>query len=626
MGAEAFVKARTENKPIFLSVGYSTCRCQHGEVGGKKLTGLGPSTMTVPKMIVGQALGLQRPLRRLSGRLRSLWYLQPASSTQRLMALRATQGNEIVRSDSPALPFGHPTPPDRAATRRSGFSAEQSRSALRDESRLIGSNRVQGKTAQQSFHLGPHLAACALGLLLLSGCRPDRTPAKSQVPDLPVLTMDHFLPAVREEIAKAYEQARAHPSDAEASGKLGMALEAHDENQGAEICYTRAHALDAKSFRWLYYLGVVEAAQGKNEAGVRSLRQALDLDGSNVPARLRLAGLLLACGDLAAAGDEYGRVLASHPDSAPACYGLGRIRNQQGRTEEAIQYLQRAIALSPHYGAAHYALGLAYRKLGDQARSGDELKRYQKDKASAPPAEDPLMAAVQERSASAVDLLRKTTGLEAQGQIGEAAALEEKVLQLDPKLVQAHINLISLYDRLGQPERAEAHYRAAVALNPDRADCHYNYGVFVFGHHRYREAEAAFRRAIRSNPSYAEAQDNLGFVLEQLGHPDQAIRFYRQAIANRPNFRLAHFHLGRLLASGGAYGAAISEFQQTLEPEDDNTPGYLYALGAAYVRSGDYVNGRRYMTKARDEALARGQRQMLASIDRDLETLGRLTR
>jgi Tfp pilus assembly protein PilF len=275
---------------------------------------------------------------------------------------------------------------------------------------------------------------------------------------------------------------------------------------------------------------------------------------------------------------------------------------------------------------AHYALGLAYRKLRDTARSALELVLYQIVLACVPPAEDPLMAVVQGQSANAVDLLRRAADLDSEGRLGDAAALQEKALALDPSLVQAHINLISLYDRLGQPAVAEGHYHAALALNPNRADCHYNYGVFLFGHHRYGEAEAAFRRAIQINPSYAEAQSNLGFVLEELGRPYEAIQAYRQAIGNQPNYRLAHFHLGRLLASGGDYTAAIRELRQTLEPEDDNTPGYLYALGAAYTRSADYVNGRLYLEKARDEARARGQQQMLASIDRDLETLARLKR
>lgn len=46
----------------------------------------------------------------------------------------------------------------------------------------------------------------------------------------------------------------------------------------------------------------------------------------------------------------------------------------------------------------------------------------------------------------------------------------ELAIEIDPKLVQAHVNLISLYGRLGQVATAETHFRSSLSLDPKQAD------------------------------------------------------------------------------------------------------------------------------------------------------------
>ena len=73
------------------------------------------------------------------------------------------------------------------------------------------------------------------------------------------------------------------------------------------------------------------------------------------------------------------------------------------------------------------------------------------------------------RSPPALSHLKKGVSLKAAGRLPKAVAEHEQPVALDPKLVQAHVNLISLYGRLGQVDKAEQHYHAAVALDPNRA-------------------------------------------------------------------------------------------------------------------------------------------------------------
>jgi len=84
---------------------------------------------------------------------------------------------------------------------------------------------------------------------------------------------------------------------------------------------------------------------------------------------------------------------------------------------------------------------------------------------------------------------------------------------------------------------------------------------------------------------------------------------------------LARFRLGRILANQERFAEAIEELQRALEPEDEQTTAYQYALGATYARAGDRPHALKYLRAAHAAAIARGQANLLLSIDRDLEAL-----
>lgn len=443
----------------------------------------------------------------------------------------------------------------------------------------------------------------------------------SAIPELPRLTLDNFSPGIREHIGEAYSFARSHAEDAGASGRLGMVLQAYGLLQEAEACYRRAMQLEPNSFQWTYYLGAVEADQGHCGTATSTLRLALRIDPGYVPIKLRLANCLLASADWDASGKLYAEIVEQHPDNADAYYGLGRVRAARHDFSGASEAYRRATELFPDFAAAHYALALAYRTLGKTDQAEEQLRLYEKNKTGLPSSGDPLLAEVRALNHSATYQVQYGAELEKQGKLEESAAAHEKALEIDPNLVQAHINLIELYGRLGQFEKAEEHYRAAIRIAPGSAESYYNYGVLLLSAERYSQAEEAFRKTIEINPFHAGAHNNLGYLLERQSNSPEAEVEYRRAIENKPSDRQAHFNLGRILVNQKKFQEGIQELKKTIEPEDESTPRYVYALGAAFARSGDRQNALRYIRQARDAAAARGQAQLLASIDRDLHTL-----
>lgn len=218
----------------------------------------------------------------------------------------------------------------------------------------------------------------------------------------------------------------------------------------------------------------------------------------------------------------------------------------------------------------------------------------------------------------AVDLTGGQAGVR---DVIERALAAARAIAPDPKLARAWVNLISLYARLDQPEKAETAYRSAIKLEPMNAEAHYNFGVFCARAERFPEARMAFQAAVDIDPGNAEALDSHGAIIETTGDGDRAATLYRQALAAKPGLRLAHYHLGRILANQRRFPEAIGEFEKAIEPGDEQTPGYLYALGATHARAGSRAKAIKILKRAHDDAMRRQQLPLAAAIKRDLVKL-----
>ena len=188
-------------------------------------------------------------------------------------------------------------------------------------------------------------------------------------------------------------------------------------------------------------------------------------------------------------------------------------------------------------------------------------------------------------------------------------------------MAQAHANLIGLYGRTRDWQKAEAHYRAVVALGFNLPDAHYDYGVLLGLQEKWDLAADAYRRAIAVNPQHAGARNNLGQILERQRQLEAAAAEYRRAIESQPAFRVARFNLGRMLLALARTDEAIQELEKLKEPRDGEAPRYLFALATAYVRAGRRDEGIKWAGDARTLALEHGQQDLAAAIERELARL-----
>ncbi|OLC73979.1 MAG: hypothetical protein AUH72_22455 [Acidobacteria bacterium 13_1_40CM_4_65_8] len=438
---------------------------------------------------------------------------------------------------------------------------------------------------------------------------------------MPRLALDSYPSPTREAISRAYRDAVARPTDAAAVGTLARTLHAWEQWSAAHDAYSRAQTLAPHVFEWQYLDALVLRRLARHDETASRLEQALRISPGYLPARVALAEAIFESGDLERSARLF-EPLRREPASEPAAeFGLGRIAAADGRHDVAITHLQRAIALFPEWGAAHYALALSYRALGRPDDAQRALERHAQYGPRWPGLEDPVLATVTALRDDAQTDLQRGLKLAEAGDLAGAIAAHEAVLARDGSIAQAHANLISLYGNVGNWAKAEAHYRAVVALGVNLADAHYDYGVLLGLQEKWDLAADAYRQAIAVNPRHARAQNNLGQVLERQRQIEAASAVYRQAVESQPTFRLARFNLGRMLLALGRTDEAILELEKLTQPRDGEAPRYLFALATAYVRAGRKDEGIRWASDAKTLALAHGQSDLAAAIERDLARL-----
>ena len=457
----------------------------------------------------------------------------------------------------------------------------------------------------------------AMGLVG-AGCA--EGPEPREPPPIPAVSPEELSGSAAEEVRTALAALQAAPEDAERNGKLAMLLDAYGRSGAAAALYERAQILDPGALRWRYHLGAARLAQGDSEGAIQAFREALKADPDFAPARRALADALFQANRFEESRAAYEKALDDDPDDPRALVGLARILSATDDFGAASEKLERAVRLAPRYGAAHYELALAYRDLGRDADSRREMAAYEADRNATPP-EDPLRAQVAALRVDASTRIARAAEMEQRGDLQGALREHLAALEEQPEMAQAHINLISLYGRLGEMQKAREHANTALELDPERAELHYNLGVLEASGNRLREAEAAFRKAVELNPNYAAALTNLGQMLETRQRYSEAMALYERAVESQPDYPLGHFHLGRMLLGQNKPAEAAERFRVAVQPETPRSAEAWMGLFAAYAQMGRRDDARQAAGRAKALAQRYGMTELAEAVDREMERL-----
>lgn len=325
-------------------------------------------------------------------------------------------------------------------------------------------------------------------------------------------------------------------------------------------------------------------------------------------------------GDLDAAERLYREILANESRQADAWHLLGLVDYTRGHHSDAIEHIERAIALDasqasfhnhlaealfasgrlteaeascrrglalqPDFSIGHNTLGtvLAARSATDEAiasyRQAIELEpRFAQahynlglaleSQESVPEAEASYRRALLAKPDYPLALHALGVLLQRQQRHAEAVDLYRRIVELQPDHGEAHCNLGSALKELNRPAEAIACYERALTLLPNLAEAHFSLGVIFQAQQQWAKAEGAYRRAVAARPDYAEAFNNLGTLCRNQGKLAEGIRCFERALEVRPDFAEALSNLGNVFMVQGRRTEAMVCYDQALRMRPD---------------------------------------------------------
>jgi len=159
--------------------------------------------------------------------------------------------------------------------------------------------------------------------------------------------------------------------------------------------------------------------------------------------------------------------------------------------DEAIKYLNNALALSPDHYHSHYLLAVVYAKKGNYK---------------------------------------------------EAAASFEKSLELKPGDPEAHIKLADVYRRLNLLDKAEEHYKKAFAID-NSTIASFNLAILYYERGELDQALEYVQKSIQKGNLSAEVFNLQGVLLNQFKRYSEAIISFQNVLKIDPNHAAAAINM-----------------------------------------------------------------------------------
>jgi tetratricopeptide (TPR) repeat protein len=315
--------------------------------------------------------------------------------------------------------------------------------------------------------------------------------------------------------------------------------------------------------------------------------------------------------ELAEAFGTMGEIYQAYqlPASAEACYLnalnlagkrfrwvylLARVKEGQGRLDDALAGYQSALSLEAKNLTALVHLGNVHLQLGNL---DDSRRRFQE--------------ALEENS----DCAAAHAGI---GQVAlklrdfpAAVSALKCALELAPGANRLHYLLAMAYRGLGDQEAGKAHLQQSGSvgvrvddpiekelenlLKGERVRLVRGRLAYMAG--RYQESIREFREALAVAPDNCRARINLAGALASAGSSDEALSEYQAAAGSCSDSPTLHFNLGRLYLEKGQPAKALEHYQISLRLDPADLAALL-AVAGILAQGGSTDQAAKHLEKA----------------------------
>jgi tetratricopeptide (TPR) repeat protein len=388
---------------------------------------------------------------------------------------------------------------------------------------------------------------------------------------------------------------------AEAKNAYYKALQVEPENTGAMIGLAQLHMADGelKEAKQLCELALfwrpekpnalligssclMQCGENKRAAELLEKLVLLPLDSKDRSSGFKqrtawfnLAQCRRSLGDMVGCLGALREVL-KHGEDAEALTFVAQVLAEGGKSDEALPYLDKALAINQQSIWAWNNKSVVLKALG---RNNEAVGCC--DKALAI---DPQFAAAWFNKGNAFVALARND---------EALDCYEKVLAIDSRNVSAWVGRGNVLDTLGRSDEAIAAYDKALAIEPRNGSAWSNKGVTLNAKGRHEEALACHDKALQINLRNEKAWCSKGHALhsleryqealacfqeaQRLGHPTAAVNaeHCRRLLPVKMNDAQEWFTKAADLARTGRHAEAVSCYESGLTLDPNNAAAWF---------------------------------------------------
>jgi len=315
--------------------------------------------------------------------------------------------------------------------------------------------------------------------------------------------------------------------------------------------------------------------------------------------KFRQATEAFRLGHLDEAAEGFAAVAAASPTFAQAHFNLGLVREEQGRNEDAVASLQRALKLMPKLRGANLFLGIAEYRLNHLDRA---VAAFRRETSLAPTDANTWMwlgvaQLAKEQPEEAVVSLDRAAKLAPDNvdvlyHRGRAHLLVsknsyEQMFKTDPKSSRVHQVLAQADAEADRHEDAIAEYKAAIDLAPRQPGLHEELGTEYWKVGKLELAESELQREIEIDPNNVLAQFKLGTLEVERGEGAKSKELLESALKRNSSLKNAAYYLGRAEMELGNNEAAADAFNREIAApaaDPEIVQQSWYQLGIVYRR------------------------------------------
>lgn len=294
--------------------------------------------------------------------------------------------------------------------------------------------------------------------------------------------------------------------------------------------------------------------------------------------------------------DVYRSDLADPRAKALFAYSQFRLFGNEGRWEEALVALKRAIGFDAETGYLQLVLARTYlhmeqvedaaqvlevlvEKYPDSSEAHDLLGTTYSFQKKYDLAIDQLRRSLELKPDQLPTLMRLAVTLERNGETDAAVSTLEKILEEQPQTLIARMALARIYQETGQADEAMRAYEQVLEQSPDHQQATLEYG-YLLGQKDQQAAIDFYLKAVQQKPQSAAIRQRLGRIYLSRQLFDKALEQFRMIRIQHPDNVQIIARMAMIELELEQWSAAEADFRQLLSLVADNDRNRYYLAAA----------------------------------------------